>query len=124
MVGTMTWLKQVSGALCALLLLAFTVVPAADALLCAPDAASMVSIQAAADQAVVKASASSDHSQTGHQDGGDVCVHGHCHHPGQIIAPFISGEAIKQMVALRLAPGVGDLPPSNQPDGPKEPPRA
>lgn len=121
MAGTATWLKQISGALCALLLMAFAVVPAADAILCAPDAASAAGVPAVAGQA---AASSDDHAQDGHRDGGEVCAHGHCHHPGQAVAPLAGGRALKPVASLRLAPAIGVAPPSNLPDGPEEPPRA
>ena len=60
MASTRNWLKTVSGALCALLLLVFTVTPAVDALICGAEDAPGASAQVGADEAVAQAAKNSE----------------------------------------------------------------
>lgn len=122
MAWTATWLKTVSGALCALVLIAFTVVPAVDSVLCGFEDAPAASAQLAVGE-VVASSDHDDRDQTG-TVGGEACAHGHCHHAFSAtppVGPVVTAALERPLV---LAPESSGLPPSNQPDGLKEPPRA
>ncbi|WP_297511405.1 hypothetical protein [uncultured Caulobacter sp.] len=122
MASVATWLRNASGALCALLLLAFTIVPSFDSIVCGSEQAPGVSAQVGAGDAAI----SQDHgakSQHG-KAGAEACAHGHCHH-GASAAPAVSAKlAANAILSLTLAPGASGVPPSNPPDGPEEPPRA
>ncbi|NQE64350.1 hypothetical protein E1H18_4606 [Caulobacter sp. RHG1] len=121
MAWTATWLKTISGALCGLVLVVFTLVPAVDSLLCGFEGRPAVSAQLAVGK-VVATSDHDDRSQTG-KVGGEVCAHGHCHHGLSAAPPIGAMAAVALVRPLVLAPETSGLPPSNQPDGPTEPPR-
>jgi hypothetical protein len=122
MASTRTWLKTVSGALCALLLLVFTVAPAVDALVCGSENAPTVSAHVAVGEAV----ASPDHAdKAAHgKAGAETCAHGHCHHAAPAAPAVGATFAFKAILPPTLTPEAGGVPPSNTPDGPEEPPRA
>ena len=117
-----TWLKMVSGALCALLLLVFTIAPAIDAVVCSSESPPTTSAQLS----VGEVSVSQDHTDKAHpgKGGEEVCAHGHCHHGASVVAPAAAVLAFNAIRPLDLIPEASGLPPSNQPDGPAEPPRA
>jgi hypothetical protein len=122
MARTAAWLKTVSGALCALLLLVFTFAPAIDALLCGSEDAPVASAQAS-DAQIAFSQNHTDKAQHG-KAGGEVCAHGHCHHGASAVPSVSAVLAVNDVRPLILAPEAGGVPPSNQPDGPTEPPRA
>lgn len=109
-----------SAALAALVLTVLTFGPGLDSLICHDEGSPSV---AAAEMPV--GDAASDEKPVGHtDDGGGVCIHGHCHHP----APYVPAT---QMAAQ--APSVADgqhewlrvaVPTSNLQFGLKRPPRA
>lgn len=119
---TATWLRTVSGALCALLLLVFTIAPAVESVICASEDAPSVSVPSAFGDVPTR----SDHGEQPPfgKAGADVCAHGHCHHGASAVPVFGAVLAVKTMVPLALAPGAGGVPPSNRPEAPSEPPRA
>lgn len=122
MASTRNWLKTVSGALCALLLLVFTVTPAVDALVCGAEDAPSASAQVGGGEAV----ASPDHGDKAHpgKAGAEACAHGHCHHAAPVAPAVGAAFAFKTILPPTLKPEAGGLPPSNTPDAPNEPPRA
>lgn len=127
MASTRNWLKTVSGALCALLLLVFTVTPAVDALICGAEDAPSASAQVGAVEAV----ASPDHADNANpgkahpgKAGAEACAHGHCHHAAPVAPAVGAAFAFKTILPPTLKPEAGWLPPSNTPDAPNEPPRA
>jgi hypothetical protein len=121
MARTATWLKTVSGALCALLLLVFTFAPAVDALLCGSEDVPAASAQVSAGEGAVD----QDHTdKTPHGNAADICSHGHCHHGASAVPTMSAVLAVNDRRPLILSPEAGGVPSSNVPDGPKEPPRA
>lgn len=119
---TATWLKTVSGALCALLLLVFTFAPAVDALLCGSEDVPAATAQVSVGEVAVGLD-HTDKTQHG-KAAGDVCSHGHCHHSASAVPPMSAVLAVNDLRPLTLSSETGGVPPSNVPDGPKEPPRA
>ena len=87
-----SWIKGgLTHAVLALAALAFILVPAADAAVCGPEPAAAVSSVHVADidgGQVVQTEQAPD-TQDGH--GGEACLHGHCHHQGQVVSAPIGG---------------------------------
>lgn len=117
-----TWLKTVSGGLCALLLLAFAIAPSIDSVVCGAEDAPGVSAQVGVGPAAI----SQDHlDKTQHgKAGAEACAHGHCHHGVSAMPALSAALAVNAILLMTLSPGASGVPPSNLPDGPKEPPRA
>ena len=92
MASTRNWLKTVSGALCALLLLVFTVTPAVDALVCGAEDAPGAIAQVGVGEAV----ASQDHADKAHpgKAGAEACAHGHCHHAAPVAPAAAPAPAV------------------------------
>lgn len=122
MASLATWLRTASGALCALLLLILTLAPAIDSLVCGPeDAASVSALVGVSAEPTGQDQVDGSHHRTA---GAEACAHGHCHHTAVAVPEGGATLAANAGLPLILTPDANGLPPSNLPDGPKEPPRA
>lgn len=120
MVRLMTWLRQMGGVVCACLMLAMVVAPNVDAAICAAEP-SMTMADQHGPAHITADDVAQDRDQS---DGGEVCVHGHCHHGSPAIGLETMPVTAPAMVAGRLAPHSPGIPSSSWLDSIKEPPRA
>ncbi|MCY1649171.1 hypothetical protein OVA11_19540 [Caulobacter sp. SL161] len=101
-------------------MLAIVVAPNVDAAICGAE-----STVTTIDQSAVAQHAVEDDSQDRHQsDGGEACVHGHCHHGSPVIGVETAQISTLRVMASRVAPHSPGIPSSPWPDRIKEPPRA
>lgn len=120
MVRLLTWLRQMGGVVCACLMLAMVVAPNVDAAICAAEPSMTM-----ADQHGPAHLTADDIAQDRDQnDGGEVCVHGHCHHGSPVIGLVTMQVTVPALATVRLAPHSAGIPSSPWPDRIKEPPRA
>ncbi|WP_145998337.1 hypothetical protein [Caulobacter flavus] len=118
-----TWLKHTMGAIFACLVLCLSLVPTLDSMVCSSDTSAVELVQTTPGQQVTDPA--HNHGGNGQREtGGDACIHGHCHQSVSPASPIIVRQVVAQISGANLAPAETGLPPSNLPDGPKEPPRA
>lgn len=111
---------MVLGALLALVVTMFGLVPVADAAVCGPELPHDV---ATADGLVVEVHDADTDDHTG-LDAGAACAHGHCHHAANALIPFRETPAAAFSGVARLSPLPSDLLTSRVPGGLERPPRS
>lgn len=113
-----TLLKRMGGVVIACLLLTLVVTPAADAVICGFEPASMTSH--VTDDAALADVAGDEHGPADI----DACFHGHCHHASPLIGAQILALDTLPVAQAHLVPALAGLPPSLAPDRLNKPPRA
>lgn len=111
---------MVLGALLALVVTMFGLVPVADAAVCGPELPHDV---VTADGLVVEVHDAATDDHTG-PDAGAACAHGHCHHAANALIPFLETPAAAFSGVARLSPLPSDLLTSRVPGGLERPPRS
>ncbi|MGH7028148.1 hypothetical protein [Brevundimonas sp.] len=106
------------GALLALVVTMFGLVPVADAAVCGLELPHDV---ASADVATAEVHADDDGAPG--LDGDASCAHGHCHHAASALIPFTEAPPAAFSVAARPFPLLNDLLTSRVPGGLERPPR-
>ncbi len=113
------WWRSIGGLAAACLLALFAVGPVADAVVCQADAPA---VEAA--YAPDKAGVAAPGDPKSHPAEAGICVHGHCHHAGPLLAaPFAAAHAVASADARQPYPADRALA-SIVLAGPERPPRA
>lgn len=111
-------------AILALAALALALIPAADAAACGPEPLLAVA-KARVDGGMPAVSDAEPAPDRSGAHGDDACVHGHCHHQGQSVAPPLGEQAsVWSPSAVARAITADRAPPGGGPGPLQRPPRA
>lgn len=110
---------MVLGALLALVITMFGLVPVADAAVCGPELPHDV----AAEGLIVEIHDADDAGDHAGLDGDAACAHGHCHHAASALIPWLETPSTAYSGAVQLSPLPSDLLTSRAPGGLERPPR-